>query len=75
MVAEQDGHLRQKLQHVLKLSKEKWDEARDHALRAVTPDNCMRQWWVDPRTMEVRRQGWSLMTRVVSYNPRWHRIF
>lgn len=34
--AEADGHLRQQLQLVLKLSKEKWEEARDHALRAVT---------------------------------------
>ena len=42
--AEQDGHLRQMLLHVLKLPKEKWDEARDHAMRAVVPDNCMRAW-------------------------------
>lgn len=42
--ADQDGHLRQKLQHVLKLSKEKWDEARDHAMRAVVADNRMRAW-------------------------------
>ena len=30
---------------MLKLSKEKWDEARDHALAAVVPDNAMRAWW------------------------------
>jgi hypothetical protein len=47
--AEQDGHLRQKLQHVLKLSKEKWEEARDHALGAVVPDNAMRAWYADRR--------------------------
>ena len=46
MRAEQDGHLRQKLQHVLKLSKEKWDEARDHAVKAVVADNRMRAWCV-----------------------------
>ena len=39
--AEQDGHLRQRLQHVLKLSKEKWEEARDHAMRAVVAGLCM----------------------------------
>ena len=44
--AEQDGHLRQRLQHVLKLSKEKWDEARDHAMRAVVADGRMRAWCV-----------------------------
>ena len=45
LAAEADGHLRQKLQQVLKLSKEKWDEARDHAMRAVVADNRMRIWW------------------------------
>jgi hypothetical protein len=44
LLAEADGHLRQKLQQVLKLSKEKWDEARDHAMRAVVADNRMRIW-------------------------------
>jgi hypothetical protein len=38
--------LRQKLQQVLKLSKEKWEEARDHAMRAVVADNRMRIWCV-----------------------------
>jgi hypothetical protein len=42
LIAEADGHLRQKLQAVLKLSKEKWDDARDHALRAVVADGRMR---------------------------------
>ena len=42
--AEQDGHLRQRLQHVLKLSREKWEEARDHAMRAVVGDSRMRAW-------------------------------
>jgi hypothetical protein len=46
LLAEQDGHLRQKLQQVLKLSKEKWDDARDHAMRAVVADNRMRIWCV-----------------------------
>ena len=40
----QDGHLRQRLQHVLKLSREKWEEARDHAMRAVVGDSRMRAW-------------------------------
>lgn len=31
---------------VLKLSKEKWEEARDHAMRAVVADNRMRIWCV-----------------------------
>ena len=44
LMAEADGHLRQKLQQVLKLSKEKWDDARDHAMRAVVADNRMRIW-------------------------------
>ena len=45
LMAEADGHLRQKLQQVLKLSKEKWDDARDHAMRAVVADNRMRIWY------------------------------
>lgn len=45
LAAERDGHLRQKLQHVLKLSKEKWDDARDHALRAVVADGRVRVWY------------------------------
>ena len=45
LLAEGDGHLRQKLQAVLKLSKEKWDDARDHALRAVVADSRMRIWY------------------------------
>ena len=53
LLAEADGHLRQKLQQVLKLSKEKWDEARDHALRAVVADNRMRIWYADKRSMDV----------------------
>ena len=47
LIAEADGHLRQRLQQVLKLSKEKWDEARDHAMRAVVADNRMRIWYGD----------------------------
>ena len=46
-------NLRQKLQQVLKLSKEKWDDARDHAMKAVVADNRMRIWYVDKTTMEV----------------------
>ena len=53
MLADADGHLRQKLQQVLKLSKEKFDDARDHAMRAVVADNRMRIWYVDKSNMEV----------------------
>ena len=47
LLAEADGHLRQRLQQVLKLSKEKWEEARDHAMRAVVADSRMRIWYAD----------------------------
>ncbi|KAL4859186.1 putative aldo-keto reductase 2 [Chlorella vulgaris] len=53
LLAEADGHLRQKLQQVLKLSKEKWEEARDHAMRAVVADNRMRIWYADKANMDV----------------------
>lgn len=53
LMAEADGHLRQKLQQVLKLSKEKWDDARDHAMRAVVADNRMRIWYADKANMEL----------------------
>uniref|UniRef100_A0A1D1ZYM3 CSE family protein n=1 Tax=Auxenochlorella protothecoides TaxID=3075 RepID=A0A1D1ZYM3_AUXPR len=53
LLAEADGHLRQKLQQVLKLSKEKWEEARDHAMKAVVADNRMRIWYADKANMEV----------------------
>ena len=46
LIAEADGHLRQQLQQLLKLSKEKWEEARDHAMRAVVADSRMRIWCV-----------------------------
>lgn len=42
--AEVDGQLRGQLQTLLKLPKEKWDEAADHARRAVVPDSRMRAW-------------------------------
>ena len=43
--AEADAHARKALQAVLKLSKEKWDEAARHALSAVPPDWRRRVWW------------------------------
>ncbi len=46
---ERDGHMRQQLLNLLKLSKDKWEEARDHALSAVVPDNMMRAWYLDRR--------------------------
>lgn len=51
--ADQDGTLRQKLQTILKLSKEKWEEAREHAMRCVVPDNRMRAWYSDRHNHEL----------------------
>lgn len=51
--ADQDGLLRQKLQRVLMLSKEKWEEAREHAMKAVKADNRIRIWYQDPKAMDV----------------------
>jgi hypothetical protein len=45
LAAEHDPQLQKRLQQVLKLNKEKWEEARDHALKAVVVDNRMRVWW------------------------------
>jgi hypothetical protein len=38
---------------VLKLSKDKWEEARDHAMRAVVCDGRMRIWYADKDSMDV----------------------
>jgi hypothetical protein len=38
----QDPHLQKRLQQVLKLNKEKWEEAREHALKAIVVENRMR---------------------------------
>jgi hypothetical protein len=38
---------------VLKLPKEKWDEAREHSKRAVIADNRLRVWYQDPTTLDV----------------------
>ncbi|WIA17439.1 hypothetical protein OEZ85_014287 [Tetradesmus obliquus] len=51
--ADADGHLRQQLQALLKLPKDKWEEAAEHAKRAVLPDNRMRAWYADPSTLEL----------------------
>jgi hypothetical protein len=40
---------RPQLINVLKLNKEKWEEARDHALMAVLPDRRMRAWYENMR--------------------------
>ncbi|KAK9803793.1 hypothetical protein WJX73_009593 [Symbiochloris irregularis] len=45
-MSEADGHLQQKLKQLLKLSKEKWDAACDHAKTAVQVDNRMRAWYM-----------------------------
>jgi hypothetical protein len=31
------------------MSKEKWEQAREHALGPVVPDNMMRAWYADRR--------------------------
>jgi hypothetical protein len=53
----QDPHLQKRLQQVLKLNKEKWEEAREHALKAVVVDNRMRVWWASPTTGSSLRIG------------------
>ena len=63
LLAEADGMLRQKLQQVLKLSKEKWDDARDHAMRAVLADSRMRVWCALFDRVECTR--WILGTAVL----------
>ena len=35
----------------MKLSKEKWDDARDHAIKAVISDSRMRAWFVDEESI------------------------
>ncbi|KAK9825886.1 hypothetical protein WJX81_001066 [Elliptochloris bilobata] len=44
-LSEADGHLQQRLKQLLKLSKEKWDAACEHAKTAVQVDNRMRAWY------------------------------
>lgn len=41
------------LMQVLKLPKEKWDEAKEHSKRAVIADNRLRVWYQDPTAMDV----------------------
>jgi hypothetical protein len=43
-LADNDAPLRQKLQQVLKLTKDKWEETREHAMRAVVADDRARIW-------------------------------
>ncbi|KAF8065943.1 sua1 [Scenedesmus sp. PABB004] len=51
--AEAEGHLRQQLLALLKLPRDKWDEAAEHAKRAVVPDNRMRAWYADPASADL----------------------
>eukprot|EP00798_Chlamydomonas_sp_ICE-L_P031265 gene31265-6408_t len=44
-IAEKDGQMKKVLQVILKLSKEKWEEAAAHALTAVMPDFRKRVWF------------------------------
>lgn len=55
--AEVDGHLRSQLQALLKLPKEKWDEAADHARKAVVPDSRMRAWLPQTAATAAARHG------------------
>ncbi|KAI8470506.1 MAG: hypothetical protein J3K34DRAFT_521291 [Monoraphidium minutum] len=52
-LAEADVQLRKVMQAVLKLSKEKWDEAARHALEAVHPDFRRRVWYPHGQNMGV----------------------
>lgn len=45
--AEADSQLRQTLQTLLKLPKDKWEECIGHAKRAVFPDSRPRAWFAD----------------------------
>jgi hypothetical protein len=45
--AEDDRQLCEQLKKVLKLTKG-WEEARDHARKAVPVDNNVRLWWINP---------------------------
>ncbi|KAI8463749.1 MAG: hypothetical protein J3K34DRAFT_526758 [Monoraphidium minutum] len=47
------GQLRKAMQAVLKLSREKWDEAARHALEAVHPDFRRRVWYPPGQNMGV----------------------
>lgn len=53
----QEPHLQKRLQQVLKLNKEKWEEAREHALKAVVVDNRMRVWWASQASGTALRVG------------------
>jgi hypothetical protein len=45
--ADADSQLRQQLQTLLKLPKDKWEECVAHAKCAVFPDNRPRAWFAD----------------------------
>lgn len=62
----QDAQLQKKLQQVLKLNKEKWEEARDHALKAVVVDNRMRVWWAAHPGGSSSRIGANIKLRQLS---------
>ena len=51
--ADSDSQLRKTLQCILKLSKEKWEEAAQHALTAVVPDFRRRVWYPPGQNMGV----------------------
>jgi hypothetical protein len=51
--ADSDSQLRKALQHILKLSKEKWEEAAQHAQTAVMPDFRRRVWYPPGENMGV----------------------
>ncbi|CAD7695266.1 unnamed protein product [Ostreobium quekettii] len=55
--ADKDGHLKQRLLHVLKMSDKAWDEARDHALAAVANDTRMRAWYKNDASDQTDKDG------------------
>lgn len=47
LLADVDQQFRKNLQHILKFSADKFNEAREHAIKAIVPDNRMRVWYPD----------------------------
>lgn len=52
-LADTDAQLRKGLQVILKLSKEKWEEASNHAIQAVVPDFRKRVWYPPGHNMGI----------------------
>lgn len=48
--ADTNGHLKQKILHMLKMSEKNWEESRDHATCAISNDTRMRAWYRNDST-------------------------